>query len=336
MDTTPQIKRLVLQKHREGMSLRSISSDLHMPKSTVHDIIRRNTTESHRIGRCGRRRILSVADERLLARCSSRDPRMTARQLQNEAGNTFLNVSLSTIQRSLNRSGLLAYRPVAAPSLSSQQRQTRLVWARKYIHWSPQDWCNVVFSDESAFDIAPPRSQLVRRRKNSLIQAEHTRQHRPYLRRVMFWGCFSGLGVGPLEAIEGTMNSEKYLVILRHHLVPKIQQWFGLRIRTCTYQQDNAPCHKSQAVKAFLQNQRFATMEWPPYSPDLSPIENLWAIIKAKLHIRATSTPAELTQRVLQIWNDEATMGPHVRALAESMPRRVRACIDNNGGPINY
>ena len=25
-------------------------------------------------------------------------------------------------------------------------------------------------------------------------------------------------------------------------------------------------------------------MDWPPYSPDLNPIENLWAIMKAEIY----------------------------------------------------
>jgi transposase len=33
---------------------------------------------------------------------------------------------------------------------------------------------------------------------------------------------------------------------------------------------------------AFLAENNIPTLNWPPQSPDMNPIENLWAIIKAK------------------------------------------------------
>jgi transposase len=46
---------------------------------------------------------------------------------------------------------------------------------------------------------------------------------------------------------------------------------------------DEALCHKSKRVMAFLQDQKFAEMVWPGNSPDLNPIEKLWSIMKGKL-----------------------------------------------------
>ena len=42
--------------------------------------------------------------------------------------------------------------------------------------------------------------------------------------------------------------------------------------------QDNARCHVSRVTKAWLELQTIPIMEWPPYSPDLNPIENIWGI----------------------------------------------------------
>lgn len=39
----------------------------------------------------------------------------------------------------------------------------------------------------------------------------------------MYWGCISRHGRGPLLAIDGTMNSEKYIEVLKNELIPEIE-----------------------------------------------------------------------------------------------------------------
>jgi len=99
----------------------------------------------------------------------------------------------------------------------------------------------------------------------------------------MVWGCFSKDGTGALEIVEGTMNSEKYINILKKNLLPLMNEChsFGIDI----FQQDNAPCHKPKSVTSFLERQNIAVLKWPPYSPDLSLIENLWAFVKEKFSL---------------------------------------------------
>lgn len=162
----------------------------------------------------------------------------------------------------------------------------------------------------------------------------HTAQHRPFLKKVMVWGCFSFFGTGRLAVIQGTMTAAKYKLTLDQYLLPQIDEWYGGE--EVIFQQDNAPCHKAASVKSFLEDREISTMQWPPYSPDLSPIENLWAILKRKLHVKSLTSVQQLTNHLTDLWANDPQIKATCEALIEGMPRRIQACIDAKGGPIKY
>ncbi len=95
---------------------------------------------------------------------------------------------------------------------------------------------------------------------------------------LMVWGCISAYDMGSLHVLEGTMNAERYIKVLEQHMLPSRRRLF--QGRPCVFQQDNTKPHTAAITTAWLRSRRVRVLNWPACSPDLSPIENIWRIIK--------------------------------------------------------
>ena len=85
-------------------------------------------------------------------------------------------------------------------------------------------------------------------------------------------------------------------------------------------------------------------MEWPPNSPDLNPIENLWAWLKLELHRCYPDTKylpgspetvkSVLKERLMEVWWDIGEK--MLNRLIESMSERVQAVLAAKGWYTKY
>ena len=100
--------------------------------------------------------------------------------------------------------------------------------------------------------------------------------------------------------------------------------------------QDNAPGHVSRATTAAFAERNIHPIHWPPYSPDLNPIESVWNIMKD--HIQENypekMSYVRLKQAVIAAWN--AVEAWKLDELIDSMHDRCLAVIDAQGQQIKY
>ena len=104
--------------------------------------------------------------------------------------------------------------------------------------------------------------------------------------------------------------------------------------RRAVFQHDNNPKHTSKTTTALLKRLRVKVMDWPRMSPDFNPIEHLWGFSKRKVEVCKVSNNRQLRDVVMEEWKSIPVAT--CEALVNSMPRRVKAVLDNDGGHTKY
>jgi len=90
-------------------------------------------------------------------------------------------------------------------------------------------------------------------------------------------------GPGDLSRFFGKMNSDTYTGMLQDYYRATCR-FYGMSPKNTWFQHDNAPWHTSRATLAYIKLKKIRLLpDWSPYSPDLNPIERVWAYIKRRL-----------------------------------------------------
>ena len=100
----------IIALNKQGKGYKNIAKALNVPRNTVGRIVRnfkiKGTVPT--LPGCGRKRKLSVAATRVLRRQVVKNPRLTAKHLQQDLVAAGTEVSVSTVRRMLNAEGLHA------------------------------------------------------------------------------------------------------------------------------------------------------------------------------------------------------------------------------------
>lgn len=159
----------------------------------------------------------------------------------------------------------------------------------------------------------------------------------------MFWAAFGLRIKTDLVIMKGDDNSRRggvtarvYKQVLEQHL-PHILGFGAI------FMHDNAPIHRAHIIRDWLHSKGIYVMVWPPYSPNLNLIENLWALLKAQMYctypeLTVMNNNEESLQLLIRAaiatWDD---FGDEILTkLLDSMTRRVTAVLMANGWYTKY
>jgi len=104
------------------------------------------------------------------------------------------------------------------------------------------------------------------------------------------------------------------------------------------FQDDSARIHRAPIVNNWFQEHDDSVehLNWPPQSPDLNPIENMWAVIDKSLRSNSNlpSSLVDLAEKLMLLWPKIRVQKLH--DLVQSMPKRMQAVIRAKSGPTKY
>lgn len=298
-------------------STRPRRTSVHLHKSAVQRVIAQRRKRVKSLAACKQRRVgpepwhwVSVRKKYPSARC-------IASELRTQWGYT---VSVATVRRDLRAAGLRALVRPKGPRRRAGDPEARVRFCRDNLG-TPASL--LLFTDEKysdcddhgmRFEWCAPGEQPSRQSREQ------------YATKVHIWGAI-GVGVKHLVVLsEDRVTSESYVT----NCLASIK---GLLVDGRVLVHDGARAHTAKHTTDWLQQHGFAVLEhWPPRSPDLNPIENLWALLAKRVSDRCPLSKDELIVVLRKEWNGIPQRV--VDRFVVSFDSRMRKCIENVGDTI--
>ena len=242
------------------------------------------------------------------------------------------DISARTIRRILDAAGLFGRISRISPPLTEMHLKKRLAWAEGYKHFTFENWSKILWSDEASALCGTYGQVWVQGRVGEAWHPEYVTHREKHPDKVHMWGCFSAQGMGDLYLFTENLDAPLMVNILKESLMRSANrlfppgQWF--------FQQDNDPKHMSKLVQNWLNSSGIDCMDWPSYSPDLNPIENLWADVKRRAEAFNPQNVDDLKVALQRAWDQ--TDACTLKTLIESTPRRLKLVREKAGWHTGY
>ena len=243
----------------------------------------------------------------------------------------------SACRRLLRAHGIVQYRRVYRPLLKPKHIAARIPFCLSAILYP--EWANnIIFTDESYVDFTDDGQWLW----CSPGEKAHSSSRPKVVQRYLVWSAVGKhVGLMPFVVIPlGTMvDARLYRRIILEHFIPWVRTKAGPDT-TIIFQQDNASAHTAhgscEALDAAFAELRQEGMKiyrlghWPANSPDLSPIESVWCVMKSILRrLRRMGLPLWMAFWVAHYQLDRPSF---IDKLWVNWERVLHSCIMLRGG----
>ncbi|KAG2461144.1 TC1A transposase, partial [Polypterus senegalus] len=303
-ELSEDLRTKIVEKYQQSQSYKSISRDLHVPLSTVHNIIKKFTTHGTvaDLPGCGWKRKIDKRLQRRIVRMVDKQPQSTNKTYSNCSADSGCNSVSSNYLSTSERNETLWQESQDTPLLTQKHKKGRLEFAKMYLRKPKSFWVNVLWTDETKVELfGKTHHSTVCRKRNEAYEEKHNTA--PTVKHgggsKMYWGCLAGSVTGSLDCVQGIMKSEDYQKILGRNVGRSVRK-LGLCQRLWVIQQDNDPKNTSKSTQKWLKTKRWRVLKWPA----MSPIEHLWRDLKIAVGRRRPSNLRDFEQFAKEEWSE--------------------------------
>ncbi|EIE85106.1 hypothetical protein RO3G_09816 [Rhizopus delemar RA 99-880] len=229
-----------------------------------------------------------------------------------------LSIKKSTVHNFLKSECNLSFKRVTLRPVARNDTTkiaARLAWVK---HWTMTDMNylgNCVFVDESAFNInMRPSGGWSEKGTPAIVTTPSTR----------------AISHTVLGAISARFIVSMELRSPQEEWSKRIKIDYGNRKRKAPDVMDNAPIHTAKEIDELITKRGHKSIYLPPYSPELNPIEQFWAIVKNKVKRSRFEDKEDLFTRVTEACN--SVPPNHLHAFVQHSVNVFEKCL--NGKPI--
>lgn len=272
------------------------------------------------------------------------EPTSSTRQLSTTSG-----LSRTSVQRILKTHRFHPYKIHLSQQLNEDDPDRRLQFCEEMterIANNPNFLYCTCFSDESTFFLNGAVNRHNCRYWSDSKPFVVREQHSQYREKLNVWaGIFGNHIVGPFF-LPDNLTGEYYLNLLENYIYPQIVEIMENDDRMpendIYFQQDGAPPHYAAPVRDFLNHHfpehwigRRGSIEWPPRSPDLTPLDFfLWGHLKTIVYKTEPTSLEDLRHRIVEACSE---ISPEtLQNVRENLERRFYHCMETGGSHFEH
>lgn len=310
---------------RNGASVHVLADEYELSVRTIYRIVSEVFSFERKRGR---KSALTSRESWNLLRKSRENPMLSASKLAKAVN---LSISTQTVRNILKKNRFRNKRVKHPELVSPVNKEKRLQFARKHVTWGKKKWGKVIFTDEKKWNLVGNDGYITIWSENPKETAKQ--EVKQSNASIMTWGAISAKKGLVIVRIDEKIDSSTYCDMLESCFLNNAQVDLPVDF---IFQQDNAPPHSSHQTREFLESRKIEVLQWPPQSPDLSPIENLWGILSEKVYKegKVYNTKDDLWAAVQTAW-DEVPV-EIFKNLYKSIPNRLIKVLESGGKRIQY
>ena len=234
-------------------------------------------------------------------------------------GNQY-QVGKSSANRILLENNFIYGRTTSTRTLTDQEKTNRVTYCEDMLKRNGKKILATFFSDETGHSLSEAHRQ---RTWHSLRKQEKVEVPKKDI-RLNCWGAISFRGATSLYIYRDTLKNDRYKNILQEHQ----REMDELYNDGYYFQHDNYRVHTT--CESWMKEQHFCMVNFPTYSPDLSPVENIWWSLKQAVAKENPKTEAALEESLRRNWETLTTVR-NLQPYFQDLYDRERQCVNNQG-----